>query len=100
MLDEGHALQLIYAAVDEINGQLPANARLAKSPDTVLLGDASMLDSLAFINLLVAIEDRVGRTGGAPVGLLDQVSKGDAATPLRTLGSMAAFVAEGQKASA
>jgi acyl carrier protein len=100
MLDEQRALQLIYAAVDEINGQLPPQTRLEKSPGTVLFGDASTLDSLTFINLLVAIEDRVSRAGGPAIGLLDEVSKGDEATPLRTIGTVAAFVAEARKATA
>jgi hypothetical protein len=100
MLDEKHALQLIYEAVDEINGQLASPARLDKSPATVLFGEASKLDSLAFINLLVAIEDRVSRAGGRAIGLLDEVSKADETTPLRTLGTVATFVAETHKATA
>jgi hypothetical protein len=100
MLNEERALQLIYGAVDEINGQLPPQSRLEKAPGTALFGDASVLDSLALINLLVAVEDRIGAAGGAPVGLLDEVGKGDEATPLRTLGTLATFVAEAQKASA
>ncbi len=99
MLDEKHALELIYEAVDEINGQLAPAARLEKSPATALVGEASKLDSLAFINLLVAIEDRIRRAGRPAVSLLDEVSKTEE-TPLRTLGTVAAFVAEAQKASA
>lgn len=99
MFDEKHALQLIYEAVDEINGQLAPPAKLEKSPATVLLGEASTLDSLAFVNLLVAIEDRISRAGGPAIGLLDEVSRTDE-TPLRTLGTVAAFVAEARKATA
>ena len=61
MLDEDRALQLIYSAVDEVNGQLPPAARLQKHRDTVLFGDGSALDSLAFVNLLVAVEGEVER---------------------------------------
>ena len=100
MLDEERALQLIYTAVDEINGQLPFKARLAKAPGTVLLGDGAVLDSLAFVNLLVAIEDKVVQSGGPSVGLLEQVGEVDNAAPLHTLGSVAAFVAESAKANA
>jgi len=100
MLDEDGALRLIYAAVDEINGQLPPEARLAKSPETVLFGDAAVLDSLSFINLLVAIEDRVSRSGGPAIGLLDEVAKNDEKTPLRTLGTVAVFIAAARKVCA
>jgi hypothetical protein len=101
MLDEQRALQLIYAAVDEINGQLPPGQRLQKTPETVLLGDGAALDSLAFVNLLVAVEGEVERAGGPAVGLLDEVGKADGGdTPLRTIGSMAAHVAQTAKAAA
>lgn len=100
MLDEEGALRLIYAAVDEINGQLPPEGRLEKSPNTILFGDAAVLDSLSFINLLVAIEDRVGRAGGPTIGLLDEVAKNGETTPLRTLGTVAAFIAAARKVCA
>ena len=101
MLDERRALDLIYAAVDEINGQLPQGSRLTKQPETVLFGDGAALDSLAFVNLLVAIEGEVERAGGPPIGLLDELSRADeAGSPLRTLGALAAYVAQSAKAVA
>lgn len=101
MLDETRALELIYAAVDEINGQLPPDGRLQKRPETVLLGDGAALDSLAFVNLLVAVEGEVERAGGPAIGLLDELGRADeAGTPLRTIGAMAAHVAQTAKAAA
>lgn len=101
MLDEGRALELVYAAVDEINGQLPAGKRLAKAPQTALVGDGAALDSLAFVNLLVAVEGEVERAGAPPIGLLDQLGNVDeASSPLRTLGTLAAHVAQSVKAAA
>ncbi len=104
MLDEERALDLIYDAVDEINGQLPADARLEKSPGTVLFGDAGVLDSLALVNLLVTIEERISRAGGPTVGLLDHVATGgetsEETMPLRTLGTVAAFIVGTRKACA
>jgi hypothetical protein len=101
MLEERRALELVYAAVDEINGQLPQGARLAKSPDTVLFGDGAALDSLAFVNLLVAVEGEVERAGGPPIGLLDELGRAEeTGSPLRTLGALAAHVAQSAKAAA
>jgi hypothetical protein len=101
MLDEERALELIYSAVDEVNGQLPPGARLQKRRDTVLFGDGSALDSLAFVNLLVAVEGEVERAGGPPISLLDEMSKGeDGGNRLRTIGSMAAHVAQAAGAAA
>jgi hypothetical protein len=101
MLDEQRALDLIYAAIDEINGQLPSGSRLAKAPNTVLLGDGASLDSLAFVNLMVAIEGEVERAGGPPVGLLDEIGRSmEADSPLHTIGTLAAHVAHAAKAAA
>jgi hypothetical protein len=99
MVDERRALELIYAAVDEVNGQLPPNARLTKGPETALLGEGAVLDSLAFVNLLVAVEGEVERAGGPPLGLLDEIGKAEEAnSPLRTLGALASHVACSAKA--
>jgi acyl carrier protein len=99
-MDQERALELIFDAVDEINGQLPPERRLEKSAGTILLGDGAVLDSLSFISLLVAIEQRVGQANASPVNLLDEVAKGEDATALRTLGTVAAYVVERQGAVA
>lgn len=48
--------QIIYNAIDEVNEQLSSEKQLVKSLETVLFGKSSKLDSLSFINLVVAIE--------------------------------------------
>jgi acyl carrier protein len=51
-------LTLIYEGIDEINEQFSGAARLAKSPDNPLVGKSGALDSLGFVNLIAAIEER------------------------------------------
>jgi hypothetical protein len=53
------------------------------------------------VNLLVAVEGEVERAGAPPIGLLDQLGNVDeASSPLRTLGTLAAHVAQSARAAA
>ena len=49
---------IVYAAIDEMNEQLAEENRLAKAPETALLGSAGRLDSIGFINLIVLVEEK------------------------------------------
>ena len=83
---------MIYEAVDVVNRQLPHSRRLAKSPDTVIVGPSGHLDSLGIVNLVLAIEERAAEVVGAPVRVLDEGAMLDASGPLRDIGSLASFL--------
>ena len=55
-------LEGIYAAIDEVNEQLPEDQNLEKSLETVLLGSSGKLESINLVNLLVAIEENIEQT--------------------------------------
>ncbi len=61
----------VFAAIDELNEQRPAEARLTKSLETALAGEDGPLDSLAFVNLVVALEQRLDAILPVPISLLD-----------------------------
>lgn len=92
-LSRHDALAAVYAAIDEIAGQLEAGARIEKTPDTPLLGDGSPLDSLALINLIVALEEIAARRRGRPVQLLDEDLLGEQDGPYRTPATLAEHLA-------
>jgi hypothetical protein len=73
-MQRDEALRLVYDAIDVVNPQLPVTRRLAKSPDTVIVGPAGSLDSLAIINFVLTLEQRVTDVIGAPVQLLDEAA--------------------------
>ena len=64
----------MYDAIDVVNPQLPDTRRLAKSLDTVIVGPRGSLDSLAIINFVITLEQRVTDVIGAPVQLLDEAA--------------------------
>lgn len=61
----------IFRAIDEINAQLPANRRLAKADDTVLIGPSGGLDSLGLVNLIAVLEQNVEAEFHRSINLID-----------------------------
>jgi hypothetical protein len=91
-MDRGQALALVYEAIDVVNQQLPAGRRLAKSPETILVGPGGALDSLGIVNMVVTLEERAGEATGAPVVLLDDDAVVDEQGALRSVDSLARFL--------
>lgn len=92
-LSRADALAAVYAAMDEVSAQLEDGLPLEKAPDTPLLGDGSPLDSLALINLIVALEEITQRLTGEARQLLDEDLLADPEGPYRTPQSLAEHLA-------
>lgn len=82
----------IFAALEEVNEQLPAQARLPKSLDTRLLGEEDALDSLSLVNLLVSVEEKVEEAYGKSISLGDVGDDSSKENPLATVESLARYV--------
>lgn len=90
-LDAIHAA--IYAALDEVNAQLPAERRIReRSPHTPLQGDGGPLDSMALVNLIVAAEEQIEMRFGRAVNLADPRQASDDQRPLATVASLARHI--------
>jgi acyl carrier protein len=84
-----HLLPVIYRAVEEVNQTLPPAKRIATAPETPLRGH---LDSLALVNLLVAVEEQVDLAFQRPVDLTNQRNLPPGEHPLSSLDSLARYV--------
>ena len=84
-MSEDEVLDLIYEAVDEVNDHLMPTAQLPKSRNAIILGDGGSLDSLAVVNLLAAIEDKLEARGKTRASLLNLLSDEESAAKLRTV---------------
>ncbi len=85
-------LSLIYEALDEILEDSDPK-EIKKSPDTVLLGPSSGLDSLKLVNLIVAVEQRVEEEFGFPISAIaNERAMSQKASPLRNAGTLADFI--------
>jgi acyl carrier protein len=85
-------LSIIFAAIDEVNEQSAGGSKIQKSVDTPLLARGSGIDSLVFVNLIVAIEGQLETSMGLSVVLVDEDSMSLQEAPFRTVGSLASYV--------
>ncbi len=86
-------LDVIYGCADEVNRQLPAGAKLAKSPETVLVGESGALDSLGLITLLVAVEEALEAKFGLHCSLLEEENLVDPDGPYHSIDGLSKWIA-------
>jgi len=91
-MDRERALALIYRTVDIVNQQLPADRRLARRPDTVIVGAGGALDSLGIVNFIVALEEHVRDAQGRSVDLLDFDLIAAERSPFHTIDTLTAHL--------
>jgi acyl carrier protein len=85
-------LRLVYAAIDEVNALTVNGLPVEKSPETALLGGDQGMDSLTFVNLIVALEEQIQTHLGQSVVLVDENSMSLQEQPFRTVGTLAKYV--------
>ena len=86
-------LEAVMEAIDELNGQLPKEEKLDKSPDTVLFGSGGSLDSLGLISLVTTVEQQIEERFGITATLLEDIDLPENDNPFRTVSSLADYVA-------
>ena len=84
--------QTVFAALDELNGQLPVSRRIAKEDDAPLTGVEGTLDSLGVVNLIAILEQKIEERLGTTVDLLDSGLLGDG-EPLQSVNTLIGFLA-------
>lgn len=93
MVDQtARILNSIYAAMDEINQQLPFNSRLSHTPDEVLYAQSGALDSFGLANLIAALEAQLHAEFGEPIRIADKITMRQAANPFRTVSTLTLYI--------
>ncbi len=92
MADRSRVLEALYAAVDDLNLQLVPADRLEKSENTPLIGDATHLDSLGFLNLVLGAETQVNARCSPPINLAERLLEQEETGLPATLGALASFI--------
>jgi len=92
MGDKPTVIDCIYAAIDEVNEQLPAGEQIAKAPDTRLSGNGSTLDSLGVINLMFCLEREVEERLNAEITLSDRLVGTEDGNPFASVGELTNFI--------
>jgi D-alanine--poly(phosphoribitol) ligase subunit 2 len=85
-------LSAIYRAVDDVNSQADAATQMDKSPQTVLFGQSSQLDSFGLVTLIVAVEQNIQEDFGKAVTIADEKAFSQKNSPFRTIGTLAEYI--------
>ena len=85
-------LQLLLGVIEETNLLKKKKDQLPLSPDLQLVGAQTSLDSLGFLNLIVAIENALQQELSLSISLSDSTELGDSDGPFRSLDSLADYI--------
>jgi len=86
-------LSSVYAAIDEVNLMRKDAEPVRKSLDTPLIGSSSQLDSLGFVNFIVALETNLEQEAGVVLDLADSRALSQENSPFRSVGALAEYIA-------
>jgi len=85
-------LECVYVAIDEANEDRQDRPPLEKALETPIHGTASGLDSLGFINFVVAIEEEVERAFGVAIVLGDDRALSREPSPFESVRTLVEYV--------
>ncbi len=88
------AFDVVYAAIDSLNEQLPPGRKLEKTPATVLLGSGGTIDSVGFINLIVLLEEKCQDKIGVSISLTGEADATEENSPFRNIGTLAEHICQ------
>ena len=82
----------IYKSIEEVNSQMSKDEQLIKSPDTVLYGESSSIDSIGLINIIVTVEQNIEDDFEKSITLADQKAMSQKQSPFKTVESLAKYI--------
>lgn len=95
MADRKMLQALVYRAIEKVNEFSLDEHAIEASPDTVLLGDQASLDSMAFVNFIVALEEELAAKAGMTFNVVERLNAtNDTATKVRTVADLVEFLAQ------
>ncbi len=72
MTNNERITKAVYAAVDELNKQLPKGVSVEKSLDAPLYGATGKLESLDFVTLIMEVEEKINAEFGTDITIADE----------------------------
>jgi acyl carrier protein len=86
-------LQMIIDTTRELASEQGIDVGTALTPETRLFGEGGLLDSMALVSLVVAVEQGIEDKYAVSVALADEKALSQRASPYRTIGTLAAYAA-------
>lgn len=84
----------VYAAVDELNKQLPAGTQVEKTPDAPLYGSSGKLESLDFVTLIMEVEEKINAEFSTDIYIADENLLSREKSPFSTLQTLIEYLEE------
>ena len=95
MTTKGQILELIYESMDEIRDMIDDEVdNFKKEPSTPLYGQDSVLDSMATVGLIVAIEEKANEKLNKTITLANEKAVSAKNSPFKTVNSLANYIIE------
>ena len=82
----------VFAAVDELNEQLPKGVHVEKSLDAPLYGANGKLESLDFVTLIMEVEEKINAEFGTDITIADDNLLSKEKSPFSTLGTLIEYL--------
>jgi len=86
--------QIIVTATRELAAEQGIEIAPTLDAETRLFGEGGLLDSMALVSLVIAVEQAVEEKYGTPVALADEKALSQRSSPYRTIGTLAAYAAQ------
>src|SRR5256885_12979617 len=84
----------VFAAVDDLNEQLPAGVHVEKSIDVPLYGSSGKLESLDFVSLIMEVEEKINAEFGTDITIADENLLSKQKSPFSTLATLIEYLDE------
>lgn len=85
-------VDVVLAAADELNPDLPSPIDVARGEEAALYGQDGVLDSLGLVSLVASVEQGIQTQLGAIVTLADERAVSRRQSPFRTVGTLADYI--------
>ena len=92
MAEDDRIRKAVYAAVDELNQQLPGGVQVEKSLDAPLYGASGKLESLDFVTLIMEVEEKVNAEFGTDITIADENLLSKEKSPFSSLGTLIEYL--------
>lgn len=74
MTPKSEVQDLVYRAIDRANELLLKESAIPKDLGTILLGEGACLDSMGFVNFVVALEEEYASSRGGGLNLVERLN--------------------------
>jgi hypothetical protein len=92
MVNKQAITEVVFAAIDETNLELPADELIRRTADAPLTGPGGQLDSLGVISFMIAVENELEGQLGVTVALSEEILNSPQDDPFQRVDTLVDFI--------